>query len=179
MTSRSRDELFQVLSNARRRYVIYYLAREGPQLGLNQLATKIAAAETGTPEADITGDERQRVYISLYQTHLPKLEEAGIVSYDDAERTVSLADDVREEGFFWMHRDDESHAWRRYYAAIAAASWLLVGGVWASVPPFSTLGWAGVAVLVTLALTTLVVAQAYTTRTTTTEQPTGYELLIE
>jgi DNA-binding transcriptional ArsR family regulator len=179
MTTRSKDEVFEILSSARRRRIIYYLAEES-QLTLNQLATKIAAVETDTPEADVTGDERQRVYISLYQTHLPKLEEAAIVAYDDEERTVSLTDDIREEGFFWMETEPtSSRPWRRYYAALAVLGWLLVVGVSLSATLRATLGWAGVAVLLTLALTALVAAQQYTNRSASTDRTSGYELLVE
>lgn len=179
MTTRSKDELFEILSSTRRRRIIYHLAQEGPRLTLNQLATKIAAVETDTPEADITADERQRVYISLYQTHLPKLEEAAIVTYDEEERSVSLTDDVRDDGFFWMDVEGgASRPWDRYYAALAAVSWLFVAAVAVSLPPFATVGWTGVAVLVTLALTALVAAQQYTARTAT-ERASGFELLVE
>jgi DNA-binding transcriptional ArsR family regulator len=179
MTTRSKDEVFEILSSARRRRIIYYLAEES-QLTLNQLATKIAAVETDTPEADVTGDERQRVYISLYQTHLPKLEEAAIVAYDDEERTVSLTDDIREEGFFWMETEPtSSRPWRRYYAGLAVLGWLLVVVVSLSATLRATLGWAGVAVLLTLALTALVAAQQYTNRSASTDRTSGYELLVE
>lgn len=181
MTTRSKDELFQILSNSRRRYIIYYLAQHGAALGLTELATKIAAVETDTPEAEITSDERQRVYISLYQTHLPKLEEAGVVSYDGENRTVSLDDDVREDGFFWMNTDataDGATSWARYSVVLAAAGWLLVAGVATSVPPFTALGWAGVATLITLAVTALAVIQ-YTRRPAAADQSSGYEILIE
>ena len=180
MTTRSKDDLFEILSSTRRRRIIYYLAQEGPQLTLNQLATKIAAVETDTPEADITSDERQRVYISLYQTHLPKLEAASIVAYDDEERTVSLTDDIRDNGFFWMDVGPESkRPWHHYYGVLAVVGWLLVGGVALSIPPAAALGWAGVATLVTLGLTLLVAAHQVTVRTEPTERVSGYELLVE
>jgi hypothetical protein len=180
MTTRSKDELFEILSSTRRRRIIYYLAVEGPQLTLNQLATKIAAVETDTPEAEITSDERQRVYISLYQTHLPKLEEAAIVTYDDEERTVSLTDDIREDGFFWMETEPApSRPWHRYYTVLAALAWLLVVGVGLSAALRAALGWAVVAVFLTLALTVLVAAQQYLSRTGATDRTSGYERLIE
>lgn len=181
MTTRSKDELFQILSNSRRRYIIYYLSEGGNELSLKSLATKIAAVESDVSESDITSDERQRVYISLYQTHLPKLEEAGIVTYDEDERTVALTDEVLDSGFFWMDdaEDDRAIPWLRYYLALSALSWVLVAGVWLSLPVFSVLGWSGVAVVVSVGLLGVVVAQYLVERASTTDRDAGYELLIE
>jgi hypothetical protein len=180
MTTRSKDELFQILSNSRRRYIIYYLARADEPVSLNRLATKIAATESDTSESEVTSEERQRVYISLYQTHLPKLEQSGIVTYDEDERIVSLIDDFREDGFFWMDGGrNRSRARFRRYLALLAAGWVLVGGVWLSVSPFTLLGWTGVALLVTVGLTVLVGLQYLEERRGTTDETDGYEMLVE
>lgn len=181
MTTRSKDELFQILSNSRRRHIIYYLSQEGNELSLKELATKIAAVEGDVPESQITSEERQRVYISLYQTHLPKLEEANIVTYDEDQRTVALTEDILDSGFFWMNDadDEQPTSWLRYYLVLSAVSWVLVGGVWLALPPFSLLGWMGVALVVSLGLVAIVTAQYLTERSSTAERDDGYELLIE
>ncbi|WP_380676862.1 DUF7344 domain-containing protein [Salinigranum sp. GCM10025319] len=177
MTPRSKDELFQILSNSRRRYIIYYLSEAGTELSLKELATKIAAAESDIPESRVSTEERQRVYISLYQTHLPKLEEARIASYDDEARTVALTDEAREQGFFWMDAGDAADEWYRYSLALALLGWALVVGVWLSLPLVSVLGWAGVAVVVAVGLTGLVVVQYLHRRKT--DERSGYEPLVE
>ena len=177
MTPRSKDELFQILSNSRRRYIIYYLSEAGTELSLKELATKIAATETDIPESAVSTEERQRVYISLYQTHLPKLEEAGIASYDDEERTVALTDEIRERGFFWMDAGDDSNEWYRYSLALALLGWALVAGVWLSLPVASAFGWAGVAVVVVVGLSGLAAAQYL--RRQESEERSGYEPLVE
>lgn len=179
MTTRSKDDLFQILSNSRRRYIIYYLSQADEELSLKELATKIAAAESGTPESEITSEERQRVYISLYQTHLPKLEEADIAVYDEDERTVVLTNDLRESGFFWMETKAESTGWFRYYLALSVASWALAVGVWLAVPAVSLLGWAGVALAVSLGLSVLVALQYLDERGESDEETHGYEMLVE
>lgn len=179
MTTLSKDELFQILSNSRRRHIIFYLSEAGEPVALKRLAAKIAAAETGTPEAEITTDERQRVYISLYQTHLPKLRESGIVTYDEDARTVSLTDDIAEEGFFWMDTAEETASpWVTYYLGLTLLSWLLVLGVWLSLPLVELLGWTGVAVVSSFGLSALVVAQ-YLTETRQSTETDGYESLVE
>lgn len=86
----STDELFQILGNSRRRFIIRQLYRTEHELDLKELAARIAAVEENTTPEAVTNEERQRVYVSLYQTHLPTLTESGLVDYDDDRRTLSL-----------------------------------------------------------------------------------------
>ncbi len=74
------DELYQALSNSRRRRVIRAL-EDGPR-DLGPICRAIAAAENDIPVEAVDGQQRKRVYISLYQVHLDKLEDWGIVEWD-------------------------------------------------------------------------------------------------
>lgn len=84
------DALFQILGNSRRRFIIRQLYRTDRELGLKELAAQIAAVEEGVSPEEITNEERQRVYVSLYQTHLPTLTDSGLVDYDDDQHTMTL-----------------------------------------------------------------------------------------
>lgn len=179
MTTPSTDELFEILSNSRRRHLIYYLFEAGGEMSLTRLATKIAAAEDGTDESEVTADERQRVYISLYQTHLPKLEAGRVVSYDGDERVVALTDTVLEDGFFWMAMDEPSTGWLRYYCVLAAGSWVVLALVWLSGAPLSPVGWTGAALVVSVGLSVLVTLQYLDARGRTSEGLSGHELLVD
>lgn len=175
MKDLSKDELFRILSSARRRYIIYYLHRSGEEMDLKRLATLIAAKENGTSETEVTDEDRQRVYISLYQTHLPKLEEAGIINYDEDARLVTLTTEAKQNGFFWT--TDDSRMWLRYYAALAALGWVLVFGRALGVFPSGLVSWFLIAVILSFALLALVVTQY--TLTTTTSPSDSFETLIE
>lgn len=92
----TRTDVHDVLSNERRITLLELLAEESPQ-ELGDLAEAIAARETGQrpPPRNI----RQSVYVTLHQTHLPKLETLGIVEYDARAKVVartSRADLVHE-----------------------------------------------------------------------------------
>ncbi|ELZ84753.1 hypothetical protein C453_12081 [Haloferax elongans ATCC BAA-1513] len=158
MTELSKDELFRILSNSRRRQIIYFLHREGDALSLKELAAMVAARENGTAVEEVTDEERQRVYISLYQTHLPKLESADLVNYDDEERTVRLVSDVARRGFFWM-QSEPTTSWSLYYAGVGVLGWILILAVWLGLPGFVLLPWSAIAAFVSTALLVLVVAQ--------------------
>lgn len=85
-----RDELYDAFSRERRRCILRALAEtEGP-LGLDELARAVAACERGAPPADIAEADVERVRVSLYHCHVPKLADAGLVVRDDEAGDVSL-----------------------------------------------------------------------------------------
>ncbi|MCU4802368.1 hypothetical protein OB920_18485 [Halobacteria archaeon HArc-gm2] len=89
---------YDLLQNRRRRWVIELLATAdgGPkQLDLLGLSKEVAAGENEKPIPELTDTERKRVYVSLYQTHLPRLDQAGIVDFDHEQGTVTLRSDGR------------------------------------------------------------------------------------
>lgn len=178
MTDLSKDELFRILSNSRRRYIIYYLHEEDDEMSLKELAARIAAVENDTAVEDVTDEERQRVYISLYQTHLPKLEEAGIVSYDDEQRIVELTPQTVQRGFFWMRDEETSRSWATYYAVLGAVGWLFIAGRELMVPFFAAVPWVAIAAFVSTAILALVVAQ-YLSETRGGGGADSFESLIE
>ena len=118
----------------------------------------VASRENETTVEEVTDEERQRVYISLYQTHLPKLESAGLVQYDEEERNVTLVSDVADRGFFWM-QPEATRSWTRYYGTLGVLGWVLIVGLWTGLPVFTLLSWAAVAIFVSTALLVLVLAQ--------------------
>ncbi|MEZ3117164.1 hypothetical protein RYH80_14710 [Halobaculum sp. MBLA0147] len=75
------DEVFTLLKNRRRRAVLSLLS-DVPETTLSDLADEIAADENDTTPDRLSSSQRKRVYISLYQNHLPKLADAGVIEYD-------------------------------------------------------------------------------------------------
>jgi hypothetical protein len=86
----SLDTTFELLKNRRRRKVLEYLRANGGESTLSDLAEHIAAIENDVEVAQLSSDQRKRVYIGLYQCHLPKLDTAGVVEYDKNRGTVVL-----------------------------------------------------------------------------------------
>ena len=76
-------EIHDVLSNERRQMVIDRLRESEGTLSARDLSEFIAERETG--ESPPPRNIRQSAYVSLHQTHLPKLDELGLVVLDDAE----------------------------------------------------------------------------------------------
>ena len=91
------DELFHLLQNSRRRAVLRYLhGQEGP-VQMRDVAEQVAAWEYDTTVAQLAHQERQRVYIALYQAHLDTLADAGVIAYDKPRGVIEptpVLDDV-------------------------------------------------------------------------------------
>ena len=74
------DEATEVLRSERRRRLLEYLDEaENGEADLSTVAEAVAEFECGT---GYSAEERKRVYIALYQSHVPKLEEYGVVEDD-------------------------------------------------------------------------------------------------
>lgn len=93
----SLDDIFELLKNRRRREVIDYLRRsDDGKATLDELAEYIAARENDIEIAQLSSDQRKRVYIGLYQCHLPKMDELGIVEFEKNRGTIQLLDTVSQ-----------------------------------------------------------------------------------
>lgn len=80
--------IHDVLRNERRRLVLERLRDTDDEQAVGDLAEHIAEVESG--ESPPPRNVRQSVYISLHQTHLPKLDTLHIVTYDSSAKVVSL-----------------------------------------------------------------------------------------
>lgn len=83
----SENEVHELLRNERRRAVLRIIRDGSDSVPVRDLAERIAAEETGTEPAPRS--DRQSVYISLIQTHLPKLDDASVIDYDDQHKTIT------------------------------------------------------------------------------------------
>jgi hypothetical protein len=99
------DHVFGILGNERRRYVLKYLSMTEGTATLNDLAERIAAWQCDKKIAQITSQERKRVYVSLYQCHLPKMDDVSAVSYDKERGTIETGEQF-ERFTYYLRRDE-------------------------------------------------------------------------
>lgn len=100
------DEIFGVLQNQRRRRILSYLETEDTPTTIGTLAEHVAAAENDIQPSQLRSKQRKRVYISLYQSHLPKLASVDAVDYDKDRGTVEEGADF--EAFTEVLRRQDS-----------------------------------------------------------------------
>ncbi|MFC6718257.1 hypothetical protein ACFQGT_11515 [Natrialbaceae archaeon GCM10025810] len=130
-------KLFDVLSNARRRRTVRHLKEGTGSCDLAPLVEQVAAWENDLPRDDVTRTQRRRVYISLYQTHLPMLEDHGVVDWDPESHTIELLPDESVFEPYLDNRPDENRPWHRLYAVVAAVGLAGVAVSWLAIGPFT------------------------------------------
>jgi len=114
----SQDTAFDLLSNARRRFVLRRLQERGGGIELSDLAEELAAEENGLDASELSAQQRKRTYVSLYQTHIPKLAEAGVVRYESETGMVYSTRHVDELAQYF-EEERESIPWQLIYASAA------------------------------------------------------------
>lgn len=93
-------EIFELLKNERRRRVIRFLQdQEDEQIQLSSLAEHIAALENDIDVVQLSSSQRKRVYIGLYQCHLPKMDDFGVVDFEKNRGIVTLRDTTQLEPY--------------------------------------------------------------------------------
>ncbi len=125
-------QIHRLLSNDRRRLALSCLRERAGPVAVRALSEAVAAAESGTTPAP--RPVRASVYTALHQTHLPTLENLGVVSYDRERRTVTPGPRWRA---IERHRGVVSPVgptWAACYRTLGVVALSLVVGSLAGVP---------------------------------------------
>lgn len=82
-------DIFEVLVDDRRRYLLHYLSQQVGGVVLGELAEQIAIWEDNP-----TREHYERILVSLHHTQLPKLTDAGLITYESDSETVTRLEAV-------------------------------------------------------------------------------------
>lgn len=90
--------VFSILGNQRRLLVVGYLSLfdVGATVEVRHLARVVRGIETGTPPRSVGTDSYESAYNGLIQTHLPKLDDRGLIAYDEAGKTVTVESQIEQ-----------------------------------------------------------------------------------
>jgi hypothetical protein len=94
--SLSLDTIFEILKNQRRRYVLQYLREAEGGVQLNELADQVAAWENDKPVGLVSSNERKRVYVGLYQCHLTKMDDSGVIDFDQYRGSIEVRPQIQQ-----------------------------------------------------------------------------------
>jgi len=132
--------IFEILSSERRRLAIRFLRDSDNGMEVNDIAEYIAEHETG--ESPPPKDARKTVYVSLHQTHLPKMDELNIVSYDTDTKEVSLDDSFRDVAVYMevVPRSGLQISWSEYYLAVSLIGLATIVAHMTGAPLISSIG---------------------------------------
>lgn len=150
----STAEIHDVLRNDRRRLVLERLRDTGDTETVSDLAEHIGSVEA--EESPPPRDVRQSVYVSLHQTHLPKLDELGIVAYDAGGKTVELDAHASALDTYLDGTSDDTAGPAAAYLGLGILGTAALLATIAGLPGFRAIGPAAVG----LALSGLVIAVA-------------------
>jgi len=124
----SEKRLYKVMRNIRRRYVLYYLQEVSDPAQIDDVVERIVHWENSG--GSVPSKQRKSVYNALHQTHLPKLEQVGLIELQRGKSTISQTDRARRID---LYPASQTLNWERYYGYLSAASVVLVGSY-----PFKT-----------------------------------------
>ncbi|WP_135806124.1 DUF7344 domain-containing protein [Halorussus marinus] len=145
----SREEIFEIVSNQRRRHVVHYLHQRDRPVELRELSTHLSAWENEEAPAEVTHDERRRVYTALRQTHLPKMDEANVVEYDADRSVIESSDGIEDVELYLDVVPDAEIPRSEYYLGLGAVCAALLTVAWVDIVPFNALpdmAWAGLCI---------------------------------
>ncbi len=144
------SEVHDVLRNRRRRLVLERLRTTGAPEAVSDLAEHIGGVEAG--ESPPPRNVRQSVYVSLHQTHLPKLDELAIVDYNPDGKVVELAANAEHLDAYLDVGDADAGLNPRYYAGLGLAGGAAVASTAAGVPGLRAVAPAAVGLALSAAL---------------------------
>ncbi|ELZ34689.1 DUF7344 domain-containing protein [Halorubrum tebenquichense] len=133
------DEIFDVLSNRRRRYVIHALKRTEEPLDVSDLSTHVTAWELDVDPEEVTYEDRRNVYSTLQRTHLPKLEEKDIVDIDEDRNLVEPTTELESLEIYVEVLGSKEIPWSLYYIGLAGVAIALLSAVATGTPWFAGL----------------------------------------
>lgn len=89
------DQVFDAIDHPRRRYLLYTLEGNGT-LPLWETAKRIAAWEDDVLSEDVPEEAIERVYVSLYHNHIPKLVSDSVIAFSETNETIEPASNTQE-----------------------------------------------------------------------------------
>ncbi len=138
----SRDDVFEILSNRRRRHVLHLLKNaENGRADLSDLAEQVAAWEHDTTPEQLSYNQRRSVRTTLYQHHAPKMDKTGVVDFDERDKVLELSTEA--EAFdIYLEPTSEELPWGVYFPLLTAVCAAAVGLGWLGVVDLPEMGWA-------------------------------------
>lgn len=148
------DQVFEILKNSRRREVLRYLDDGEGNVSLSDMAEHVAAIENDTTVRELSSTQRKRVYVGLYQSHLPKMDDVGVVNFDQNRGRIELENSA-DQLYEYLDGESRDDGWHRYYMTVSLVS---VGLFGTSQAGAAIVGLTPMGVLVMLLFATLTVS---------------------
>ncbi|AHF99569.1 hypothetical protein HALLA_12995 [Halostagnicola larsenii XH-48] len=86
----SLNTVFELLSDERRRHVLYYLRDHGGEVSVEELIDTVAEWETNTPPPAIPDEFLAELELELQHVHLPKASTVEFIEYVPEDGVVRI-----------------------------------------------------------------------------------------
>jgi len=171
------DDIFEVLSNRRRRFVVHILKKQREAVEVGEIAEKVAAWENGISIAEVTGKmTKERLHGAQTDT-LPKMNDIGIVEFRKDRGVVLPTELLSDLDVYLDIVYGRDISWSKYYLGLTAIAATLTFGIHLGVWPFAAAPFAwGIAFVTAMAFS--VVSHEWYNRQTKLgieESPPEYE----
>jgi len=161
----SDDELFEVLANRRRRYAVHALKQEAEGAAeLGDVAEQVAAWEYDVDVEQVSYEERKRVYTALQQSHLPMMDDAGIVEFDKNRGVVEPTATLEDIEVYMEVVQGNEIPWSVYYMGLSGVAVSLLVALGVGAWPFVLLPDLAWAIAITAMFTVSAVLHTYYAR---------------
>ncbi|ADQ69362.1 hypothetical protein C499_12360 [Halogeometricum borinquense DSM 11551] len=161
----TKDTIFELLKNQRRRDAIRYLKENDGEAKLGDMAEYIAAKENDIEIAQLSSSQRKRVYIGLYQCHLPKMANSGVIDFEKNRGDITLKQMAEQLepylGDSTPAQNDAGSSSSKRNAAVAGVVGIGVAAGLLGAPGFALVPDAAWAVVSTTALVVLTAMETY------------------
>ena len=121
----AQNDLFDALGSHRSRYALYACLQTEGARTLSAIADQVAAWEYDKPIAAVTSAEHKRVYTSLQQHHLSKLERAGLIEVDD--KSIDCTEKAKNLDLYIELVPESDLPWSLYYLGLSVISGFILG----------------------------------------------------
>lgn len=115
------NEVLSGLAKSRRRHLLRVLHDRIAPIDLRELATNLAAAEQERDLVDVTSEDVDEIQVALVHIHLPTLEEARLVDWDQSAGTVTTTNHpALSDPKFQQMVDMDASGWEAVVANLAS-----------------------------------------------------------
>lgn len=112
-----KSEIFEILKNDRRRHILEILKKQGSQ-SVHYLSEEIACLEAGIEEP--TDNAIKKIYNSLTQIHIPKMESFNVITYDRDSSIVKLLPAAFNFNTYMETVNKGDVSWSHFFFGISA-----------------------------------------------------------
>ncbi len=163
-TALGEDDLFDILANRRRRYILHELLRTDESTDIGTLSQEIAAREDGLSVQEVSSKDRKRVYTALHQSHLPKMDGYGVIEFDQDRGTVEPTPALEDIEIYMDVVYGRELPWSDYYLGLTALAGVLLAATAFSIGPFAALSLAAWGAFVVVSFGVFSLAHRYYAR---------------